>query len=78
MLGNAALVRALLAERLRLDVADISLTADLFRDLGLAPLDLVLVALRVEDALRVRCALSKLERVRTVGELVAMLDEAAA
>ncbi len=77
MIVNASFVRALVAERLRRDVSDVALTADLFDDLGLAPLDLVVVALRFEEVLRVKVALPRLDRVRTVAELVALFDEAA-
>jgi acyl carrier protein len=74
----ARLVRSMLAERLRRRADEIPLTADLRTDLGLAPLDLVVVALRVEDVLHVPVPIAPLEHAHTVADLVALLGQAPA
>jgi hypothetical protein len=73
--SSQALVHHLLA--MHLDVDDSSITgADRFVDLGLYPLDLVLVVLRLEDlgGGERDFPLCSLDRVRTVADLVLLVD----
>jgi acyl carrier protein len=67
------LVRAALA--LHLDVEPEIITPDmrLDEDLGLDPLDLVLVVLRLEEVAEAELPIGELEGVATVGELTAIV-----
>jgi acyl carrier protein len=72
---SQALVYSLLASHLQID-AEWILDADRFVELGLDPLDLVLVVLRIEDL----CGeegdfpLAELAHATTVGDFVALVD----
>jgi acyl carrier protein len=70
-----ALVHQLLASRLRVDEAAIR-DADRFDDLGLGPLDLVLVVLRLDrlDRGDGEFPLYALEHATTVGDLVDLVE----
>jgi acyl carrier protein len=69
------LVHGLVASQLRIDDGSIDDTHRL-DELGLVPLDLVLVVLRLEDAVAVNdnFPVAALEHARTVGDLVALVD----
>lgn len=70
------IVRSELARRLNCSVAAIHPWQRLDRDLDLGPLDLVLIALRIEETQGVALTFEDLENVETVGELVDYLAEA--
>jgi acyl carrier protein len=72
---SQALVHKLIASHLRLDDASIK-DAHGFDELGLDPLDLVLVVLRLESFDRGTgdFPVARLEHARTVGDLVALVD----
>ncbi|HEY8078068.1 MAG TPA: acyl carrier protein [Labilithrix sp.] len=67
-----ALVRRVLSEHLRRDAAAVQLDAALQGDLGLSPLDVVVVAIRLADAAHVDLPYGRLDRLRTVADLVAL------
>jgi acyl carrier protein len=77
--GNAmnsrSLIHHLVATQLRIDERSIHDT-DSFAELGLSPLDLVLIVLRLEDFDRGDGSfpLAALEGARTVGDLVTLVD----
>jgi acyl carrier protein len=58
-----------LAEHLDVDPLAIEGSQDLENDWGLDALDLVLLAIRIEDRLEIRVPLARLETARTVGDL---------
>jgi acyl carrier protein len=70
-----ALVHHLLASHLQIEEASIK-DALRFEELGLEPLDLVLVVLRLErfDRGQGDFPVAELDRARTVGDLVALVD----
>ena len=70
-----ALVHQILASRLRVDEASIR-DADRFDDLGLTPLDLVLVVLRLDrlDRGDGEFPLYALDHATTVGDLVELVE----
>lgn len=67
------LVRVALALHLDMDVARITIDSDLEHDLGMDPLDLVLVVLRLEEIEEAEFPIAELEGVATVGELTMMV-----
>jgi acyl carrier protein len=70
-----SLVHGLLAAKLRIEAGSIDDTQRL-DELGLDPLDLVLVVLRLEEFDRGRgdFPVAALEQAKTVGDLVALVD----
>ena len=74
-MNSQALIHHLVATQLRIDETSIT-DADGFDELGLAPLDLVLVVLRLEDFDRGEgnFPLGALEDAKTVGDLVTVLE----
>ncbi len=73
----ADMVRFGLASHLRVDLKDVRDDQRLREDLGLAPLDLVWVVMRVEAMVPSRGELpvEPLLKVKTVGELISAFDE---
>jgi len=69
------LVRFALALHLSIDPMEIELEQRLEADLGLDPLDLVLVALRLEEIEEAEFPVADLEAVTTVAELVGVVRE---
>ncbi len=67
--SGGELVRFAIALHLERDVESIHGDALLERDLGLDPLDLVLIVLRIEEITGADVAIADLESVRTVHEL---------
>lgn len=67
------LVRVALALHLDADMGRITPESQLFEELGMDPLDLVLVVLRLEEIEEVEFPIAELEGVATVGELVGMV-----
>jgi acyl carrier protein len=74
-MDSQSLIHHLVATQLRIDEPSIH-DADTFDELGLSPLDLVLVVLRLEDFDRGDGSfpLGELEDARTVGDLVTLVD----
>lgn len=68
-----SMIRRALAERLSLHPSAIRAEHRLEEDLGLDPLDLVLIVLDVTDELRKVMAFESLAEVRTVGQLVSLV-----
>jgi acyl carrier protein len=71
MVSMNVLVRNILARHLQRDVTTICASDDLERDLDLTPLEIVLVALEVEDVVRFHVELDELAGARTVADLIA-------
>jgi acyl carrier protein len=67
------LVRYALAQHLGADVDEIDADHLLDEELGLDPLDLVLIALRLEELGEVEFPVAELETITTVGELTEMV-----
>jgi acyl carrier protein len=67
--SNLAVVGLVIARQLEVEPRTFARDALLAEDLGLDSLDVILVALRLEEILGVDVAIADLERVRTVGEL---------
>lgn len=67
--SNQSLVRRAIAAHLDIAVDELSAADTLEGDLGLDPLDLVLVALRLEQDVGVEFPVSLLEQVKTVADL---------
>ena len=65
-------VRSAIARHLSVDVSQIVPILHLRNDLGLHPLDLVLIALRLEDMEQIDFPIEQLGSVETVGELTAL------
>ncbi len=66
-----------LARHVRHDIRSIRMWHSLDRDLHLTPLDLVIVALEVEEAGHVDVSLDDLARIETVGDFFMCLSKAA-
>lgn len=66
---NELLARRALAAHLDVAVDEFTSTQTLEDDLGLDPLDLVLIALRLEEDVGVEFPVALLEDVKTVGDL---------
>jgi acyl carrier protein len=67
------MVRAVVACHLAVARETISPATRLQRDLELDPLDLVLIALRIEDIVGLEFPIARLEGVRTVGDMVGIV-----
>lgn len=68
------IVRFALAFHLERDPASIDCAQRLEDDLGLDPLDLVLVVLRLEELGEIEFPIADLEGLKTVGDLVALVE----
>jgi len=66
---NELLVRRAVASHLEVPVDELCSTQSLEDDLGLDPLDLVLIALSLEEDVGVEFPVALLETVKTVGDL---------
>ena len=71
---HETMVRDVVAQYLRVDPDGIQMGQTLERDLKLRALDLVLIALRLEDATHVELPAEGLALVTTVGELACLAD----
>jgi acyl carrier protein len=67
------MVRDVVAQHMLVGVSEVALTQSLRDDLDLDPLDLVLIALRLEDIEEVEFPITALEEIETVGDLAAVL-----
>lgn len=67
--ANEWLVRRAIAAHLEIALDEIEAEQSLEGDLGLDPLDLVLIALRLEEDVGVEFPVALLETVKTVGDL---------
>jgi acyl carrier protein len=70
---HAVMVRAALASQLEVPADSLCEAQELERDLGLAPLDLVMVILRVEEAVGVEFPLALLDEAKTVGDVFTLV-----
>jgi acyl carrier protein len=68
-------VRVALGSYLDLKPTDIDTNAELEKDLGLEPLDLVLIVFRLEEFAEAEFSISDLEGVLTVGDFEALVSE---
>ena len=68
-------VRVALGAYLDLKPTDIDTNAELEKDLGLEPLDLVLIVFRLEEFADAEFSISDLEGVVTVGDFEALVSE---
>ena len=68
-------VRELLAHQLEVDPESIGPDTDIFDDLGADSLDVVDMLMSLEDEFDVEIPDEEIERIRTVGELVAYIEE---
>jgi acyl carrier protein len=66
------MVRAVVARHLEVAPATITRSTHLQRDLELDPLDLVLIALRIEDMMETEFPIARLEGASTVGDLMSI------
>ena len=69
-----ATVRKTIAHHVGLDPAQVEPALSLTNDLGLDPLDLVLIALRLEDIEQIDFPIEQLGTVHTVGELTRLFQ----
>ena len=67
------LVREAVARHLEVDEIEVSASQHLRRDWGLDPLDLVLIALAIEDRTQIEFPIERLEGAETVGDLARIL-----
>jgi acyl carrier protein len=70
---HAVMVRAALASQLEVPADSLGETQELERDLGLDPLDLVMVILRVEEAVGVEFPIALLDEAKTVGDVFTLV-----
>jgi acyl carrier protein len=66
-------VRLALANHLDIEPSELEPSQDLRRDLGLDPLDLVLVALRLEEGAVDEFPIAELETVRTIDDFAKLV-----
>jgi acyl carrier protein len=66
-------VRCAVAQHLDVDSIDIRSSHRFERDLGFERLDIVLVALRVEEVVKVELPFDRLDQIDTVADLTALL-----
>jgi acyl carrier protein len=76
MKSLTAIVQEIVARRARREMAAVTPSLHLQRDLKLRPLDLALVALDLEEVVDVEVPCHALANASTVGELVAFLTSA--
>ena len=67
-------VRNVLAEQLEVDAASITMDTDIINDLGADSLDLVELVMSLEERYDIVLTDDKTASVRTVGQVVAMLE----
>jgi acyl carrier protein len=67
------IVRTIIAHRMQVAPASIDRRSDLQYDLGLSPLDLVLIALRAEEMTGIEFPIGRLEGVRIVADLTGIV-----
>ena len=67
-------VRKVLAEQLEVDAASITMDTDIINDLGADSLDLVELVMSLEERYDIVLTDDKTASVRTVGQVVAMLE----
>ena len=70
-----SLVRLAVALHLEAPLDSVHSADHLEHDLGLDPLDLVLVVLRLDELVGAQCALADLQRIETVGDLEEMVRD---
>jgi acyl carrier protein len=67
------LVRQAVALHLEVDEIEVRPSQHLRRDWGLDPLDLVLIALRIEDRTQIEFPIERLDGAETVGDITRIL-----
>lgn len=67
-------IRALVAREARVSEDLVSDNAELFADLGVDHIAAICIAIAIEDELDVKLTDAELERVRTVGQLIGMVE----
>ena len=70
-----SLVRLAVALHLEVPLDSVRSEDHLEHDLGLDPLDLVLVVLRLDELVGAQCALADLQQIQTVGDLENMVRD---
>ncbi|MBQ8909032.1 MAG: acyl carrier protein [Clostridia bacterium] len=68
-------VKELIAEQLCISVADIKDDANVIEDLGADSLDIVELLMSFEDEFKVSIPDEKLEELKTIPQIVAVIDE---
>ena len=68
-------VQAAVARHLDLESDAVGVHVDLREELGLDPLDLVLIVTRVEEELSIEISLPRLDYVRTVADLANLIED---
>ena len=68
-------VKAILAKQLRRDPSEITLEADIKKDLGADSLDILQLLMRMEDDYGIVIPDQELAGFKTVGDVVAFLDK---
>ena len=67
-------IRALVAREARVSEDLVNDNAELFADLGVDHITAICIAMEIEDELDVTLTDAELERVRTVGQLIGMVE----
>ena len=68
-------VQAILAKQLRVDAATVTLDAQIKKDLGADSLDILQLLMRIEDQYGITIPDKALATFRTVGDVVAYLEQ---
>lgn len=68
-------LRAIICDQLELDENDVTMEADLYDDLGADDIDMVDIAMSIEDDFNVEITEETLEGFETVGDIVNYLEE---
>lgn len=68
-------VRGMLAEQLGVPESKITLESDVVKDLGADSLDIVEMMMALEDEYGVTLPENEMERVKTVGDIVSLLEK---
>jgi acyl carrier protein len=69
-------VRRAVAQHMGLDSSEVRAAHRLSRDLALQPLDVVLIAIRMEEVEQVELPIDRLDSVETVGDLTSLVQRA--
>lgn len=68
-------LRSILAEQLDADIDSITLETDIQDDLGADSLDVVEMLMSIEDEFEIEIPDEKIESLKTVGQVVAYIEE---
>lgn len=69
-------VKEIICEYIEVDEADVTLEASLRYDIGATSFDLMNVAVAIEEKFSLRVPDSSLSKIKTVGDIVSLLENA--